>query len=706
MMKIVALVAVLVALSGCDRCRMVDSVVTRMGESDCLITWTGETTGWRLQTPDVDGRFTESGAVQKLSAFMSDPMPSRARQFRLFEKEGRKVCCADDGTRLEFGGADGLNVYSPSGKLVIEKVAVSKKCGKSVVSGGLAESEPVFGMGERLDQLNKRGQRLKLMTSDGYNNSAATYMVIPLFHTSRGGGVFVNLYDEMFADFGASEKNRWVFEIERDTLDVYFFAKDRIEDSLAAYTALSGKSDVPERWNMGPVICRYYPDLTRFEGEFVCKFRGMTLRGFGLKDIVERHIACGVKPSAVIVEGGGFVNITGDPRKREELKRMATYLKSKDIALMLYMRMGSVCDKSAPGYRPDFNVSVSIATNGVMAVADTKLIPDRYSRGINPDVGKAKAHEEADITDPAYWDWYVNVVWQGLVDLGVRGVKIDFCELMPEEGENPGGVSVHYKWKNPSVFEGAAIHHSYPTFFISRFYREMSKLTADKGGFMVLSRGGGIGSQRNPYLWAGDQRRLFEKLDDQVLAVLNSGMSGAPFMTYDMAGYQYQGLYVAPDGEINGTPVGVRRSRTTDAKTEAAIFRRGVEFSAFMPCVQSHGFVRNAYDFDEATRAHYRKYMKIHASLADYIDGLNRIAAEKGVPPVRPLALRNPEDPKTWDINDEFMLGDALLIAPSFTEKPRKDVYLPAGDWVRVPGLEIPVYVDRNAESSAQIPLF
>lgn len=111
------------------------------------------------------------------------------------------------------------------------------------------------------------------------------------------------------------------------------------------------------------------------------------------------------------------------------------------------------------------------------------------------------------------------------------------------------------------------------------------------------------------------------------------GVSGVPFMTYDLAGYQYCDLCAENDGEIDGRSVVVRRSRTTDAETESAIFRRGVEFSAFMPCVQSHGFVRNAYDFDEATQKHYRKYMDLHASLSNVFSRVTRDAAEKGLPP-------------------------------------------------------------------------
>ena len=89
-------------------------------------------------------------------------------------------------------------------------------------------------------------------------------------------------------------------------------------------------------------------------------------------------------------------------------------------------------------------------------------------------------------------------------------------------------------------------------------------MTEGRGGFMVLTRGGGIGSGRNPYMWAGDQTRSWEKLDDQVLAVLNSGMSGIPFMSYDYGGYQYDGgSRVEPAGVMNLATGAFDLSRTT-----------------------------------------------------------------------------------------------------------------------------------------------
>ena len=54
-------------------------------------------------------------------------------------------------------------------------------------------------------------------------------------------------------------------------------------------------------------------------------------------------------------------------------------------------------------------------------------------------------------------------------------------------------------------------------------------------GGMCYTRGGGIGSQRAPYMWAGDQKRKWESLDFQLKAILSSGISGVPYMSYDMS---------------------------------------------------------------------------------------------------------------------------------------------------------------------------
>ena len=200
----------------------------------------------------------------------------------------------------------------------------------------------------------------------------------------------------------------------------------------------------------------------------------------------------------------------------------------------------------------------------------------------------------------------------------------------------------------------------------------MVELKAQKGlkdGFMVFSRGGGIGSQRSPYMWSGDQARQFEKLDDQLLAVVNSGLSGVPFMSFDMAGYAYNRTDYFSIGK----------------EKESEIFARSVAFTAFLTQMQTHGDVRHAYEMTEEVQGIYRNFTRLHRELIPYMQKYSRVACQTGMPPVRHLVLNYPTDACVYDLIDEFMLGEALLVAPILTENTSmRDVYLPAGCWTNL----------------------
>jgi alpha-D-xyloside xylohydrolase len=281
----------------------------------------------------------------------------------------------------------------------------------------------------------------------------------------------------------------------------------------------------------------------------------------------------------------------------------------------------------------------------------------------------------------------------------VRGAKIDFCEEMPEEGAPYGNRRFHYHWKNPQVFEGASIHHAYPTFFIAKLCRDLTaRLQArGQGSFMALSRGGGIGAQRAPFMWAGDQKRDFAKLDDQLFAMLNAGVSGVPFMTYDMAGYHYTAPVQTPVAVRNRTTGAIDLTRTEPGSDEEVVYRRysgdlpldaeqrlflrGLAFTAFSPCIQTHGYVRHPFEFDEPTRTRYVAYAARHRALAGEIAAASRKAAQTGVPIVRPLVWDYQDDENTWDVDDEYLFCDRYLVAPILKDATSREIYLPQGTW-------------------------
>ena len=125
--------------------------------------------------------------------------------------------------------------------------------------------------------------------------------------------------------------------------------------------------------------------------------------------------------------------------------------------------------------------------------------------------------------------------------------------------------------------------------------------------------------------------------------------------------------------------------------------------------------MRNVYDFSEATQRQYVTDLAKREDMAKYIRQAVRVAAEQGVPVVRPLVLDWQDDPNTYSIADEFMLGDEILVAPVLGPEDVREVYLPRGEWkeratgkihragreglrltVKVPMGEIPLFRIRN----------
>jgi alpha-glucosidase (family GH31 glycosyl hydrolase) len=399
---------------------------------------------------------------------------------------------------------------------------------------------------------------------------------------------------------------------------------------------------------------------------------------------MENFIKADLKPDAASMEGFGWGNafdkVDPNGKNRARLTNAAKWLHEHGLHAMVYIGVGRVRFENE-GFKPEYlvhaDVEYTMPDGTVERHENTTAIPWILGTGTNPDVGKnadGKWRTDAylDITNEEAVNWYFDQIWGEMIKIGIDGVKIDFCEEMPD-GDKPVGNSLtHYRWKDPSKMPLGGEHHAYPTFFISAFYKRMMEHKAALGledGFMVFSRGGGIGSQRSPYMWAGDQGRQYEKLDDQVMAVVNSGLSGIPYMSYDMAGYQYW----------------FSSYHTIGKENESAIFARATEFTAFLTQMQTHGDVRHAYEMTEETKQIYRNFTRLHTELMPYIQKYSKIACETGMPPVRHLVLKASDDENVYSINDEFMLGDAILVAPILTKDTfARDVYLPAGSWTNL----------------------
>jgi len=127
-----------------------------------------------------------------------------------------------------------------------------------------------------------------------------------------------------------------------------------------------------------------------------------------------------------------------------------------------------------------------------------------------------------------------------------------------------------------------------------------------------------------------------------------------------------------------------RHARDQEKNPEDKVFMRGLEYTAFSANIQTHGLVKRPYDFDEHVKDVYRAYAKLHDVLRPYLSEQGKVAANTAMPLMRPLFLYDCTDEAVWDIQDEYMLGGALLVAPVLDDTYARDIYLPAGQWINI----------------------
>lgn len=657
-----------------------------VGDTSAYLTYTGNY-GWRIKAHHNNKLGAEGiGAAQAMAYYLGEDSSDTELPITISQPDsGILRVTSSDGTYVDFGArVFSMSFYSPTSKLVARVKEIVADGSNVIVKGALADGEGVYGGGERLDEVNKRGTEMDLYTCDGWNNSKTTYVAIPLFSTTRGAGIYVNRYERIIADFGKASNDTWSIKVENEIMDCYIFASGDMQDAIKGYTALSGAASLPEEWSYGVMLCRYAYDLTTFENDRVDDYGNPILNadkapsGRSVKTLVNNMIEAGMKPTAVIMEGWNYQTVTTNATAREELRKTCEWLDSLNVKAMVYMRVASTINTAMSGYQESYLLHAYVTTNGETKY--TTSIPDVAYDGNNPDAGKiGSSHRYIDITNPAAMEWYLDAVWGDLVQLGVDGVKIDFCETFPDEnkayGTGTAQTTVQYDWYDSSKIVSGTEHHAYPTYFITAFFNRMNEIKKNLGmddGFFVLTRGGGIGSQRNPYMWAGDQTRNFDKLDDQIMAVINSGLSGIPFMSYDMAGYRYGGG-------------GTTYANSDSYQYESDIYARAIAFTVFMPNIQTHGTVRNAYELTEEAQQIARNFLALREELTPYLNKLVQEACTTGLPVARHPVLHYQDDQNVYDLKTQFMMGDGLMIAPILTRTGTTvDVYLPEGSWTNL----------------------
>ncbi len=244
-----------------------------------------------------------------------------------------------------------------------------------------------------------------------------------------------------------------------------------------------------------------------------------------------------------------------------------------------------------------------------------------------------------------------------------HGIKVWWLDADEPEMYPIAHDNVRYALGN-----GLEVGCIYPMLHAQAYYEGMR--AEGETDIVSLSRSAWAGSQRwGAAVWSGDIPSTFASLSAQVRAGLNIGLSGIPWWTTDIGGFM--------GGNI-------------DDPVFRELIVRWFQYGAFCPLFRLHGVrtdgsgAREApnevWSFGEEAYAILRDLLFLRERLRPYIMEQMRLAHDRGTPPMRPLFFDFPNDAGSAVIEDEFMFGPDLLVAPVLEHGARsRAVYLPAG---------------------------
>lgn len=277
-------------------------------------------------------------------------------------------------------------------------------------------------------------------------------------------------------------------------------------------------------------------------------------------------------------------------------------------------------------------------------VPKNSLFPEIIEKGLYVKNNKGNLPTEdavLDFTNPNTVDWYQGKI-KNLLDQGVSVIKVDFGEAAPASGIYANGRTGFYE------------HNLYPL----RYNKTVSDITFETTGERIIwARSTWAGSQRYPLHWGGDPANTFSAMSSSLRAGLSFGLSGFSFWSHDIGGFVQ--------------------------KTPENIYRKWTPYGMLTGHVRSHGAPpTEPWEYGEDFMNAFRDAANMRYELMPYIYAQAHDCSVKGLPMLRAMFIEFPDDPGSWLIDNQYMFGSEMLIAPLFHDGLERDVYLPPGQWV------------------------
>lgn len=502
---------------------------------------------------------------------------------------------------------------------------------------GLAADEHIYGLGEKAFGLDRRGLVYEIWNDDPSGayppGHDPLYLNVPFYIGLRGKAAYGVLFDNTYRariDAGATEKDALIYQATGGPLRLYLFSGPHMPGILDRYTELTGRLRLPPLWALGYHQSRwsYTPDAR-------------------VREVAAALRAHRIPCDAIHLDihyMDGYRCFTWHPQRFPRPAELVAHLHGQGFKIVPLIDCGVKRDQR-------YSVCADgLAESAFCAFPDGSLFHGPVWPG---------DCYFPDFTSPRTRAWWGRQ-HKPLLDIGVDGLWNDMNEptiFGPQSDTLPDCVVHDGEGRKTTHAEA---HNVYGMQMARATAEGVQALRPDQRTF-TITRAGWAGLQRYAMNWMGDNVSTWEHLRLTMPMVADLGLSGLAFTGPDVGGF------------------------AGDCTPE--LLTRWLQLGVFLPFFRNHTALDTADQEPwalggEPYASINRASIELRYHLLPYIYTAFWQCAETGMPMLRPLALLWPDDERACMCEDEFMFGDALLVAPVVERGAvGRQVYLPVGAW-------------------------
>ena len=560
-----------------------------------------------------------------------------------------------DGERIMLAPAKG---HAPRLTLTLERDAIALQATDPSINRlwiriAADADEHVWGGGEQFSYFDLRGRRFPLWSSEpGVGRDKTTEITFKADKTDKAGGDYFHTYypqptyvssaryalhvaTSAYCAFDFRDAEFHELEVWAVPERIELFAAPSFIELVEMLSDRFGRQPPLPEWILGGAIVGLKDGANSFRRLERMRAAGVKVAGLWCEDWVGvRQTAFGTRL---------FWNWQASELRYPGLRQRIAELNSEGIRFLGYVNP-YLCDDGslfAEAEAADYFVKDGAGKTALIDFGE-------FHCGI------------VDFTNADAVAWFSeNIIGARMLDYGLSGWMADFGEYLPTDVRLASGV------------DARLMHNQWPTLWAEVNAKAVAS-RGKTGEALFFMRAGFTGVQKYcPLLWAGDQSVDFSRHDGLVTVIcagLSSGLLGNAFHHSDIGGYT--SLF----GNV----------RTPE------LLMRWAEMAAFTPVMRSHEGNRPRdnvqLDGDDEVLKHFARMTAIYVHLAPYLKTLSQEAASRGLPVQRPLFLHHEEDRRTYTIQDSYLYGPDMLVAPVWQPaQQERTLYLPAGTrWVHV----------------------